>query len=174
MPVKNRCKNTFKNHLQHGSTMIEVLVALLIFSFGLLGMAALQSSSIVANQSAYFRTQAISYANDMADRMRANIRGVTSSSYDDVTGTSTGSCYTASNCTPAQMAANDVFEWNAAIAAALPGGAAVVCLDSSPDDGTPALTGCSGGGDIYAVKVWWDDDRDGTAEQRVVLELSPE
>jgi type IV pilus assembly protein PilV len=159
---------------QCGSTMIEVLVSLLIVSFGLLGMAALQAEGIVSNQSAYYRTQAVTFANDMADRMRANISAVTSGSYDDVAGSSTGACYTVGSCSAAQMAGNDVFEWSAAVAASLPGGVGVVCRDASPNDGTPAANGCAGAGDIYAVKIWWDDDRDGNPEERVVIEFRPE
>ena len=159
---------------QRGSTMIEVLVSLLIVSFGLLGMAALQAGGIVSNQSAYYRTQAVSLANDMTDRMRANISAVTAGNYDDAAGAANNACYTTSSCTAAQMAGNDIFVWNAAVAAALPGGSAAVCLDASPDDGTPVANGCSGGGNNYAVKVWWDDDRDGVAEERLVLEFRPE
>lgn len=159
---------------QIGSTMIEVLVSLLIVAFGLLGMAGLQTGGIVANQSAYYRTLAVGYTNDMSDRMRANIAGVTAGAYDDSAGAEVAACMTGATCTPAQMAANDVFEWKANVAAALPGGFAHVCRDTTPNDGTPAADGCSGGGDIYAIKVWWDDDRDGDAEQRLVVEFRPE
>ncbi len=154
--------------------MIEVLVSLFVVSVGLLGMAALQAEGIVGNQAAYFRTQAVTLANDMTDRMRSNITAVVSGNYDDSAGASSGACYTAASCSSAQMAANDLFEWDAAVAANLPGGTAVVCRDTTPNDGTPALNACSGGGDIYAIKIWWDSDRDGTANERLVIEFQPE
>lgn len=56
-----------------GFSMIEVLVAVLVLSIGLLGMAALMASSMRNNQSANFRTQATNLAYDYIDMMRANI-----------------------------------------------------------------------------------------------------
>lgn len=55
-----------------GMTLIEVLVALLIVSIGLLGLAALQANSLKFNHSAYLRTQATQLAYDMGERIRAN------------------------------------------------------------------------------------------------------
>ena len=51
---------------------MEVLIALLIMSIGLLGLAALQATSLRANHGAYQRTQATFLAYDIMDRMRAN------------------------------------------------------------------------------------------------------
>ena len=58
---------------QSGFSLIEVLVAVLVLSVGLLGMAALMASSMRNNQSANFRTQATNLAYDYIDMMRANI-----------------------------------------------------------------------------------------------------
>jgi type IV pilus assembly protein PilV len=55
-----------------GLTLVEILVALLVLSIGLLGLAGLQSASLRFNTSAYFRTQATALAYSLADRMRAN------------------------------------------------------------------------------------------------------
>jgi type IV pilus assembly protein PilV len=55
-----------------GLSLIEVLIALLIVSIGLLGLAALQANSLKFNHSAYLRTQATQLAYDMAERIRAN------------------------------------------------------------------------------------------------------
>jgi len=59
--------------LQRGLSMIEVLVAIVIISLGLLGMAGLQASGLRTSQSAFYRAQAAQFANDMAERMRANL-----------------------------------------------------------------------------------------------------
>lgn len=56
----------------NGFTLIEVLVALLVMSVGLLGLAALQATSLKASHGAYNRGQATFMAYDMMDRMRAN------------------------------------------------------------------------------------------------------
>ena len=63
----------------------------------------------------------------------------------------------ASSCTPAEMAEADMAEWRTDVATQLPGGAGVVCIDSTPDDGTPAAPACNGTGRVSAVKVWWTD-----------------
>ena len=56
-----------------GFTLLEVLIALLVFSLGLLGMAGLLIVSVKTNHSAYLRTQASFLAQSMADRMRSNM-----------------------------------------------------------------------------------------------------
>ena len=55
-----------------GFTLLEMLVALLVLSFGLLGMAGLQATALRNNNNAYQRTQATVIALDIFERMRAN------------------------------------------------------------------------------------------------------
>lgn len=55
-----------------GVTLIEVLISLLVLSIGLLGVAALQSFTLQANQGAYFRTQAVNTAYEVTDFIRSN------------------------------------------------------------------------------------------------------
>jgi type IV pilus assembly protein PilV len=57
---------------QKGVTLIEVLVAVLLLSFGLLGMAALQTRALQGNQSSLQRSQAIMLTNYMMDAMRVD------------------------------------------------------------------------------------------------------
>lgn len=58
--------------LARGFTLLEVLIALVILSIGLLGLAALQGIGIRSGQGAYLTSQASLLAYDMADRIRAN------------------------------------------------------------------------------------------------------
>jgi len=153
---------------QGGTTLIEVLVSLLVLSVGMLGMAGVQTVSLRNNQSAYFRTQATALSLDMFERLRANIASVEAGDFNNVTGEETESCFELVGCTGAQMAKQDIFDWEAEVAAALPGGEAVVCLDSTGNDGTPGSESCDNTGRVYAIKIWWDDNRDGTANQRYV------
>lgn len=60
---------------QKGFTLLEVLVAMLVLSIGLLGLAGLMASSLRNNHSAYYRTQATWLAYDVIDRMRVNGAG---------------------------------------------------------------------------------------------------
>jgi type IV pilus assembly protein PilV len=57
---------------QHGATLIEILVAVLILSFGLLGMAALQTRALQGNQSSVQRSQAIMLSHYLMDAMRVD------------------------------------------------------------------------------------------------------
>ncbi len=156
-----------------GTSLIEVLVSLLVLSGGLMGMAGVHAVSLRNNQAAYYRTQATTLTTDMIERMRANKTGVDNNAYDDVAGAATATCFTLASCTAAQMAAQDVLTWSNQVTAALPGGDSVVCLDSTGNDGTAAAQACDGLGSVYAIKIFWDDDRDGVAEQRYVTTWQP-
>jgi type IV pilus assembly protein PilV len=57
------------------------MVALLIFSIGLLGLAMLQGTGLKFNTDSYARTQATILAYDLIDRMRANVAGVQAGNY---------------------------------------------------------------------------------------------
>lgn len=146
---------------QRGFTLVEVLVTLVIFGFGMLGVAGLQMVSLANMDSAQFRSVASLKANEMAERIRAN----GGAAYDGVPGAD-NKCRTAhyasrnetpSNCTPAQMAADDVWDWNTELADRLPSGSGLVCIDSTPDDGVPGAAACDGTGSALAVKVWWTE-----------------
>jgi type IV pilus assembly protein PilV len=58
--------------LQHGTSLVEVLVTLLILAFGLLGVAGLQSKLGLAEMESYARSQALLVLSDMAERLSAN------------------------------------------------------------------------------------------------------
>jgi type IV pilus assembly protein PilV len=68
-PIKQPVTRTIS-----GFTLLEVMVALLVFSIGLLGLAGLQASSLQNNKTADMRSVAIIAAHDMAERIRANDR----------------------------------------------------------------------------------------------------
>ncbi len=156
-----------------GISLIEVLVSLLIFSTGVLGMAGLQSVSLQANQAAFFRTQATNLTLDIMDRMRSNVVAVEAGDYNDTAGAATASCFTTAGCSDQQMAAQDVLDWSANVADTLPLGDSVVCLDATPNDGTSGADACSNSGSIYAIKIYWDGDRSGSADERYVTTIQP-
>ena len=56
---------------QGGVTLLEVMVAIIILGFGLLGLGVLQAKSIAMGQSSYFRSVAVDLGNDLGDRIRA-------------------------------------------------------------------------------------------------------
>ena len=153
-----------------GFTLIEVLIALVVLSIGLLGVAGLQAKSQQFSRNAYLNTQATVIAHDMLERMRANPAGLKAGFYNKPDTTKHTGCYTVTGCSPQQMAENDRFEWSADVANKLPNGKAEICIDSTPDDGTEDDPACDGLGTIYVVKVWWGK-MDGSS-QRVVTSAS--
>jgi type IV pilus assembly protein PilV len=173
MPFMNRPLRARSR--ERGFSMLEVMVAVLILSFGLLGLAGLQALSLKSNVSAAQRTIATQLAYDMADRMRANLASVLTGDYNyasysvsNVAGQTTSACLTTTGCSSTQLAQEDVYEWNQQICLQLPQSTActasgpwgVVCLDSTPNDGTPASPACDGAaGAPWVAKVWWIDDR---------------
>lgn len=155
---------------QSGFTLMEVLIAVLVLSVGLLGLAGLQARSLRENHSAMLRSQATILAYGMADRMRANYESATvhfsDGYYNNPTPANNTACYTSgsTSCTSQVLAAYDVYQWQAELAKYLPNGQGVICIDSTPDDGTSASNpkcdgSATGGVDLYAIKVWWTDSR---------------
>lgn len=144
-----------------GFTLIEVLIAVVILAGGLLGLAVLQAASLKNNQSAYNRSQATQLAYDMADRVRANVAGAgtyTTILPSAATPPTPNICLTTTGCIPADMATNDLKEWDTTLKT-LSGGEGIVCFDSTPDTSgaSVAASGCDGAGTTYAIKIWWDD-----------------
>lgn len=125
-----------QHHIK-GFSLIEVLVALLVLSLGLLGLAALQATSLSFNTDAYTRTQATVFAYDILDKMRANATGVSNGNYDVTSDAaaatkistyngckasgSTCNCSGTSTCTTANLALYDLGTWYERMALALPG-----------------------------------------------------
>jgi len=161
---------------QRGFTLLEVLIAVVILSVGLLGLAALQATSLKSNHHSLIRSQIAILSYDMVDRMRANRPAVILGDYDLPTSTQNANCTTVTGCTPTEMADHDYFEWTTLIAGALPAGQGMVCRDGGDGDiydGTDAGThGCAGGTE-YVVKLWWDEDGDGTLDPPFVMSFQP-
>jgi type IV pilus assembly protein PilV len=148
-------------------SLIEVLVALVIFSVGLLGAGGLILSSLRSSQFSASAANAMSLARDYGELMQTVPAAVISTSAD---GTSTFSidtyntlaaptdCKGASTvCTVAQTVNFGVFEWASRVQKTLPGGRAVVCKDSTPktSDGLYKWA-CDDTGDLMVVKFGWN------------------
>jgi type IV pilus assembly protein PilV len=143
-----------------GFTLIEVLVTLLIFSFGLLAVAGLQTISKKANYDALQRTTASLLASDLVERMRSNGRML--SEYVLAEGVTLGGgtlgaapvdC-TAADCNATQMAWYDLAEWEQA----LDGAAELV--EDTPTGGLVSPQACvegpvGGAAGLYVVSIAW-------------------
>lgn len=105
-----------------GFTLVEALVALVVLSVGLLGIAGLHLEGLRAGRAALYRTSAVTLAADMADRIRAN-RTAGAAYAGEGPGADGGCVNGADDCTPGQLAADDWFRWRADVEGRLPPGA---------------------------------------------------
>jgi len=110
---------------QSGFGLIEALVSLLVISIGLLGVAALQITSLSQAASAQWHSQAAWYTYDMADRIHANRRAMMEYDSIDTNDAPTDADCMANTCTPAQMADADAADW-AELVQNLPSGRGVI------------------------------------------------
>ena len=132
---------------QQGFSMLEVLITILIVSFGLLALAGLQMYGIKSNRTSYYRSIATMQADDLIERMRANRAYILKSTanakqYENVP-TTQPSCAN-STCTAEQQAKTDAFIWNSVNKEVLPGGGATVTYDAT-----------SG---LYDITLKWKDN----------------
>lgn len=137
---------------QAGFSLLEVLIALLILSIGLLGHSKIQALSIRASTDAHLRTEATFLANDMIERMRANRPAVASNYYAGINYAaidcsaapasicSEGMAGSASVCSTTAMADEDAFTWTCDVRSSLPGGSVAV----------------SSAAGVYSVAVNWN------------------
>ena len=127
---------------QSGFTLIEVLVAFLILSIGLLGVVALIVQSKVSQHQAVQRTRAVALADEMIERIRINPAqietyniGLNPVGENTDTPEPTPNCAT-NTCSPEQMAVHDLWSWEQA----LQGQAATI--DGAAADGLVMPRGC--------------------------------
>ncbi len=121
-----------------GFNLVEVLIALIIMSVGMLGIAGLYVHSMQAGRTSLFRHHAVTLAGDVADRIRAN---PTARAAYGLAGADNNCVSGGIDCTPAAMAANDIFLWQQQAVDTLPTGAvAVVFVDNAPAPPTYTIT----------------------------------
>lgn len=143
---------------QAGSSLLEVLIAIVIFSIGLLGLAGLQMTALKSNQSALSRSVAVGQAYEILDKMRANAPSAKEGQYDISLGA------VPSGSTPAAV---DLKGWTNQLASMLPGGAGEVCRRA---DATGSV--CQGMGDFFVVRVEWTQSGTGNASTDLLNQAS--
>ncbi|MCH8262060.1 MAG: type IV pilus modification protein PilV [Proteobacteria bacterium] len=98
-----------------GFSLLEVLISMVVLSIGLLGIAGLQATSKRTSYEALQRTTAVMLTRDIIERMRTNPDQIAAYSGTVDTTTITHNDCGAATCTPVQLAAYDLFEWQQAI-----------------------------------------------------------
>lgn len=114
-----------------GFTLVEVLVAVVVLSIGLLAVAGMQATSLRGGNDALMRSQATLGCEDILDRMRSNRSAALSGGYDIA--------FSESVATQTGMVLTDLGEWKVALGQNLPSG-----------DGSVVTTG-----NIITVTVLW-------------------
>lgn len=126
--------NTPSRPNQHGFSLIEVLISMLVIGFGLLGLAMMQTLSVRYAQSANYRTQATNLAYDLLDQIRANralssqFTQINQASFSAVTGAGC-SRVVGKFVTPAESAER----WKCQVRATLGGGAYAVVTQTGTE-----------------------------------------
>ena len=153
-----------------GFSLIEVLVAIIILSIGMLGAVGMQAAAMQSNKETRNQSVAASFARELADKMRGNHAVAIKSAAADnpyliaeTTLTGTGSfvaptenCFTTACSSAAAVAIWDMADWKNRVQNALPDPKIKVCLDKAPfaADGT-AKWACTDDGDITVLKMAW-------------------
>jgi type IV pilus assembly protein PilV len=148
---------------QRGFTLLEVMIALLVLSIGLLGLAALQGVGLRGSQEAYLTSQASLLAYDLADRIRANPAAAVDD-YNNFAPTCPEPVPTA------PLAAADLGEWFCSVENLLPNGTASIVgtFVDVPD--------VFGGFTRYTITINWEElrqlqDEDDLREFQLVVEI---
>lgn len=130
------------NKIQRGFSLIEVLIALVIMSVGMLGIAGLYVHSMQAGRTSMLRHHAVTLAGDVADRIRANPRaGI---AYEGAP--LNGNCVSGvADCDEVAMAGHDIMLWEQQADDTLPAGDVEIIFD---DTGLPP---------VYTINVTWSE-----------------
>ncbi len=177
--------------VQHGFSLLEVLISIIILSFGLLGMVGLQAAALQANRDARVQSSALGLARELAEMMRGNkdIALLTSGNpylgdfSSPLTAASPSYCLNVASGAPSCASNTDIAnaqitEWLARVDAELPAARVIVCVDSQPFvNGMPTWT-CNptGTGVATVIKIGWtrgSTDRSKTGNDAFVRATVP-
>ena len=158
-----------------GFSLLEVLISVIVLSFGVLGMVGLQAAALKSNRDARLQSEALGLARELAEIMRANPSVATKTAEADnpylgnfktggMVPRSPSNCLDTSStarCVDNVAVANaQMTEWLARADRVLPGIRVVVCMDTAPYDaeGLPQW-GCtaptSAEQNISFIKLGW-------------------
>ena len=153
---------------ESGFTLVEILVAIVVLSFGVLGVVGMQAAALQSNRAARNQSTAITLGRELADLMRGNKDVALATSTTDnpylvanYTGTAptiTANCFTGACTTPKAVAEFDMNQWLARVSAALPQARVVVCFDDTPyqsSTGLPDWDCPTTPGQTLVVKIGW-------------------
>jgi type IV pilus assembly protein PilV len=187
---------------QQGFSLIEALVAIVVLTFGMLGVLSLQLEALRGNQSASQAAVASSLVRDYQEiltsmpsvtaSVTANaVIAVNQNSYTGYGGSAVDCKGATATCDNQQFANFQIKEWIQRVQDSLPGGKVTVCFDTAYVETTGTSVGlynwaCNDTGDIIVVKIGWASKlaknssgtiiesgiNDGTDRPRMVIPLT--
>ena len=154
-----------------GFSLIEVLVSIVVLSFGMLGMVGMQAAALQSNREARLQSSAVTLGRELVELMRGNraIALLATSATNPYLGsfstplaaTAPSYCLNVATSTPActnptVIASAQMTEWLTRVDSELPGARVDTCFDSDPFDagGLPRWI-CTGTGGVIVVKIGW-------------------
>ena len=135
IPISIPSRRAGRANPHRGSSLLEVLITILVLSFGLLGLGGLAAAAQRYVKMAQFQSVGTLMAADLGERMRGNIQGFTNDKYVRAQAYTTAevsvpTCATPSACTFSEVAAIDMAQWVSELQKRLPGGDAYVERDT--------------------------------------------
>lgn len=119
---KQNC-HTYKCNGKHkGFTLLEALIAFLMLSIGMLGIASLQAISLQAGKTSVYGSVAMMKVEELFESMRANPTVLLTYAGAGANNACTGT----KNCSETELAQDDVYWWKKNLKAGLPGAATTV------------------------------------------------
>jgi type IV pilus modification protein PilV len=144
---------------ERGFTLLEVLVAVVVLSFGVLGAVGLQAAALQANKEARYQSAAVALGRELGDLMRGNKDlAITTGSGNPYLVDFTGTLPTANPaCNPCtsqtEVAQFNMRDWLTRARDTLPGVRVVVCFDATPYASGPARTAAAWRSSRWAGRV---------------------
>lgn len=138
-----------------GFSLIEMLVATTVFSFGMGGMAAMMLSAAGGMSESEHHSLAHLGAASMAATLQLSPTALQHMANPPG---SAPLCFEQDGCTDADWAVARYLLWQSRLATELPGGRGMACRDSTPNDGTAEAPACDNTGPMV-TKVFWEDPR---------------
>ena len=158
---------TFQSPGQSGFSILEVLIAIIILSMGMLGAVGMQAAAMQANKETRNQAAAATLGRDLAERMRGNhtvaIKTLAADNPFIFDATLSGTvatppvnCFTTGCPTVKDAASWDVADWQTRVQTALPTPRVNVCFDKDPFDsaGKPRWV-CTNDGNVTVLKMSW-------------------
>lgn len=156
---------------QKGFSILEVLIALVVLSLGVLGAVGMQAAALKSNKEARYQAVAAVFAKELAEKMRGNhavaiqttaannpylVNTLTTPFVATVIPDDDKNCFKNACASGSIVSAWDMFDWQTRLETALPSPRVVVCFDATPyTTAGLAQWACSNTGDTVVVKMSW-------------------